>query len=66
MTSRHLNPFNEREREREREREQERWRIINPSNKGKEERRKEVKKNPRNEQILSVQVRKRIHEEFFY
>ena len=35
----------------------------NQTNKAKEERRKEVQKNPKREQTLSVQVRKRIQEE---
>ena len=35
------------------------------TNKAKEERRKEVKKNPKREKTLSVQVRKRIQEEEF-
>ena len=35
------------------------------TNKAKEERRKEVKKNPKREETLSVQVRKRIQEEEF-
>ena len=38
----------------------------NQTNKAKEERRNEVKKNPKREQTLSVQVRKRIHKEEFF